>query len=101
MPMATPTMSAIQSFTSALRLKLGWMSSMTPPKAHAPTNTGINPKRPVLERGKDRAEKKTRWTSLSPRSGADGGASKGQSMAIVRMAVTMRVRGMSRYLRIR
>lgn len=55
MPIATPIMSVIQSFISALRLKLGWMNSITPPKTLAPTNTGSNPKRPVLDRGKDRA----------------------------------------------
>ena len=37
---------------------------------------------------------------LSLPSGAGGGASKGQSMATVRMTDTMKVMGMSRYLRI-
>ena len=95
MPITTPTMSATQSFISALRLKLGWMSSIIPPKILAPTNTGSNPKRPVLERGKDRAAKATRCASLSLPTGAGGGAFKGQSMATVRVAVTVRVIGMS------
>ena len=97
-PTATPMMSAIQSFTSALRLKSSWMSSITPPKALAPTNSGSNPKRPVLERGKDMAAKAMRCTILSLLSGA--GASKGQSMAIVKVMVKMRVTGMSTYRRI-
>ena len=73
---------------------------MRPPKALAPTNTGINPNRPVLERGKESAEKAMRCTTLSLPSGAGGGASRGQSIATVKMRVTMRVIGMSRYLRI-
>ena len=56
MPVATPAMSAIQSFRSALRLKLGWISSIIPPKALAPKNIGSSPKRLVLESGKDSAE---------------------------------------------
>lgn len=99
-PRATPRMSATQSFISALRLKLGWMSSIRPPKALAPTNTGINPKRPVLERGKESAVKAMMCTNLSRPSGAGGGAFRGQSIATVRIRVTMRVIGMSRYLRI-
>ena len=51
MPKATPTTSATQSLTSALRLKLGWMSSMVPPNALAPTKTGNNPKRLVCGEG--------------------------------------------------
>ena len=101
MPSTTPTMSAIQSFISALRLKLGWMSSITPPKALAPKNTGSNPKRPVLERGKESAAKVTRCTNLSLPFGAGGGWSKGHSIATESIAVTISVRGMSRYLRIR
>ena len=100
MPRATPIMSAIQSFISALRLKVGWMISITPPKTLAPTNTGSKPKRPVLERGKESAAKAKRCTSLSLPSGAGGGASSGQSIATVRMIVTISVRGISRYLRI-
>ena len=99
MPIATPKMSAIQSFISALRLKLGWISSIAPPKALAPTKTGSNPKRPVLERGKERAAKAMRCTNLSLPSGA-GVASKGQSMVKVRVRAKMIVMGMSRYLRI-
>ena len=55
MPVATPAMSAIQSFRSALRLKLGCISSIIPPKALAPKNIGSSPKRLVLESGKDSA----------------------------------------------
>ena len=91
-------MSAIQSFISALRLKLGWMSSIIPPKALAPTNTGVNPMRPVLASGKESAAKAMRCTNLSLPSGAGGGASKGQSIATVKIRVMMRVIGMSRYL---
>ena len=60
MPAVTPAISAIKSFISALRLKVGWMSSMRPPKTLAPTNTGNKPKRPVLDRGKDSAAKAMR-----------------------------------------
>ena len=94
-------MSAIQSFISALRLKAGWMSSIKPPKALAPTNTGSKPKRPVLARGKESAAKAKRWTILSLPSGTGGGTSKGHSMEIVSMTVTISVRGISRYFRIR
>ena len=100
MPTETPLISAIQSLISALRLKLGWINSITPPKALAPTNTGNNPKRPVRERGKDSAAKKMIWIILSLPPGAGGGASSGHSIAKVRKAVTIRVRGISRYLRI-
>ena len=48
-----------------------------------------------------RAAKAMRWTSLSLPSGAGGGASRGQSIATVRLSVTIMVRGMSRYLRLR
>lgn len=101
MPIAMPIISANQSLISALRLKLGWMSSIIPPNKLAPINTGSNPKRPVLDRGKDRAAKATRCMSLSLPSGACGGETKGQSMATVRMVVAISVSGMSRYLRIR
>ena len=92
-------MSAIQSLISELRLKLGWISSIRPPKALAPKNTGSNPKRPVLASGKESAAKAMRCTILSLPLGA-GAASKGQSIATVRVRVTMRVIGMSRYFRI-
>ena len=101
MPKATPTISATQSLKSALRLKLGWMSSMTPPKALAPMNTGSSPKRPVRASGNASAAKAMKCTSLSLPSGAGGGASRGQSIATVRVNVTATVKGMSRYLRIR
>ena len=73
---------------------------MRPPKALAPTNTGSKPKRPVLDRGKESAAKAMRCTTLSLLSGAGGGVSKGESIAIVNVIVTIRVIGMSRYLRI-
>ena len=88
--------SATQSLTSALRLKLGWMSS----KALAPRKTGNSPKRPVRAKGKARAAKAIKWTSLSLPSGAGGGWSMGQSIATISASVTISVRGMSRYLRI-
>ena len=100
MPTATPTMSAIQSFKSALRLKLGWMSSIMPPKMLAPKNTGSNPKRPVLDSGKERMAKATRCKSLSLQFGAGGGCFRGHSMATVRIAVTKIVIEMSRCFRI-
>ena len=100
MPTATPTMSAIQSFKSALRLKLGWISSIMPPKMLAPKNTGSNPKRPVLDSGKERMAKATRCKSLSLPSGAGGGCFRGHSMATMRMAVTIIVIEMSRCFRI-
>ena len=96
-PRTTPTMSAIQSFMSALRLKVGCMSSIIPPKKLAPKNTGNKPKRPVFERGKERAAKAIRCTTLSLPSGASVGASKGQSIATVKIMVMIRVMGMSRY----
>ena len=73
MPSATPAISAIQSCISALRPKEGWMSSMRPPKALAPTNTGANPMRPVRARGKAKAAKAIRCTTLSLPAGAGGG----------------------------
>ena len=77
------------------------MSSMAPPKALAPTRTGSKPKRPVRASGKASAAKAMKCTSLSLPSGAGGGASRGQSIATLRVSVTTMVRGMSRYLRIR
>ena len=100
MPRTTPTTSATQSFTSALRLKLGWMSSIAPPKALAPINMEIRPMRPVRASGNESAAKPMKCTSLSILSGTGGGASRGQSIATVRVSVTASVRGMSRYLRI-
>ena len=76
------------------------MSSIKPPKALAPINTGNNPNRPVLARGKESAAKAMRCTILSLPSGVGGGASKGQSIVTVRVRVKIRVIGMSRYLRI-
>ncbi len=74
---------------------------MTPPKALAPMKTGSSPKRPVRASGKARAAKAMKCTSLSLPFGAGGGASRGQSIATVRVSVTASVSGMSRYLRIR
>ena len=74
---------------------------MAPPKALAPMKTGSRPMRPVRASGKASAAKAARCTSLSLPFGAGGGASKGQSIATVRVSVTASVRGMSRYLRIR
>ena len=99
-PKTTPTISAIQSCISVLRPKEGWRTSIMPPKATAYKKTGISPMRPVRASGKARAAKATMCKSLSLPSGAGGGWSSGQSMAIVRMAVTISVRGISRYLRI-
>ena len=73
---------------------------MAPPKALAPMNTGSSPMRPVRASGKASAAKAMKCTSLSLPSGAGGGASRGQSIATVRVSVTMIVSGMSRYLRI-
>ena len=73
---------------------------MRPPKTLAPKNTGSNPKRPVLERGKANSAKAMRCTTLSLPSGAAGGTSRGQSIATVKIRVTASVIGMSRYLRI-
>lgn len=73
---------------------------MTPPKAEAPMKTGKRPMRPVRARGKAKAAKAIRCTSLSLPSGVGGGWSRGQSIATVSMSVIMSVRGMSRYLRI-
>ena len=99
-PRTTPIMSATQSLMSALRLKVGWMSSMRPPKALEPTNKEINPMRPVLARGKESAAKAMRCTTLSLPSGARGRWSIGQSIVTVRVRVTMSVIVMSRYFRI-
>ena len=74
---------------------------MAPPNVLAPMKTGSRPMRPVRASGKASAAKAMRCTSLSLPSGAGGGASSGQSIATVRVIVTMSVSGMSRYLRIR
>lgn len=74
---------------------------MAPPKAEAPMKTGSRPMRPVQASGKASAAKAMKCTSLSLPSGAEGGASRGQSIATVRVSITIMVRGMSRYLRIR
>jgi len=74
---------------------------MAPPKAEAPMKTGSRPMRPVRASGKASTAKAMRCTSLSLPSGAGGGWSMGQSIATVKMRVTARVIGMSRYLRIK
>jgi len=99
MPQPMPIVSAIQSLRSALRLNIGWMSSIAPPKALAPINTLGSPRRPVRARGKASAAKAMRCTSLSLPSGKGGGASSGHSMATVRARPTISVSGMSKYLR--
>ena len=58
-----------------------------------PKNTGSNPKRPVLERGKESAAKVTRCTNLSLPFGAGGGWSKSHSIATESIAVTISVEG--------
>ena len=55
--------------------------------------------RPVRASGKASAAKATRCTNLSLHSGAGGGASIGQSIAMVSVRAVMSVRGMSRDLR--
>ena len=82
-PRSTPMMSATQSLTSALRLNVGCISSMAPPKALAPMKTGSRPKRPVRASGKASAAKAMKWTILSLPAGAGGGWSRGQSIATV------------------
>ena len=73
---------------------------MAPPYTLAPMKTDRSPKRPVLASGKTSAAKAMECTSLSLPTGAGGGASKGQSIATVRVSATIMVRRMSRYLRI-
>ena len=95
-----PITSATQSFTSALRLKLGCIISMVAPKIDAPIKTGRRPMRPVRDNGKAKAAKAMMCTILSLPPGAGSGWSRGQSITTVRISVTINVRGMSRYLRI-
>ena len=63
-------------------------------------NTGSSPKRPVRASGKASAAKAMKCTNLSLPSGAGGGVSRGQSIATVRVSVTIMVMRMSRFLRI-
>ena len=72
---------------------------MAPPYKLAPMKIDSKPMRPVRASGKASAAKAMRCTSLSLPSGAGGGASKGQSIATVRVSVTIMVSGISRYLR--
>ena len=101
MPSITPKTSAIQSLTSELRLKLGWTEFNEAAEGRGADQNGQQAKRPVRAIGKASAAKAIRWKSLSLPSGAWGGCSRGNSMATVSMSVAMRVRGMSRYLRIK
>ena len=74
---------------------------MAPPYPLAPMKTDSSPIRPVRASGQASAAKAMKCTSLSLPSGVGGGASKGQSIAMVRMSVTIMVRRMSRFLRTR
>ena len=73
MPKTVPAISATQSLMSAIRLKLGWISSTAPPKAIAPINTGSNPKRQVYASGKQSTANAMRCMSLSLPSGVSRG----------------------------
>jgi hypothetical protein len=99
-PSMTPKISAIQSLRSALRLNVGCMNSINPPNALAPMKMSKRLTRLVRARGKARAANATRCTSLSLPLGVGGDWSIGQSIATVRMSVTMSVRGISKYFRI-
>ena len=63
------------------------------PKALAPMRTGITPNRPVRASGKARATKAMKCTSLLAPSDAGGGASSGQSIAVVRTVAITVVKG--------
>ena len=84
--MQNTAISASQSFISALRLVL---------------DEGGLRKQSAASSGEEGEAKVTRCTNLSLPFGAGGGWSKGHSIATVSIAVTISVRGMSRYLRIR
>ena len=62
------------------------MSSIIPPKALAPTNTGSNPKRPVLARGKSAAKAEYQRAASAPGAVVAG-------IATVKVSVTASVRG--------
>ena len=90
-------MSATQSLMSALRS--AWLDEFDhTAEGTRPTNTGVNPMRPVLASGKESAAKAKMCTTLSL-PGAGGGAS-GAEHRTVRVMVTMRVIGISKYFRI-
>ena len=92
-------MSATQSFTSALRLKLGWISSMAPPKALAPMKTGSRPKRPVRAKREGERGEGDEVHELVAALRRRGRRLQGPEHRELRVSVTARVRGMSRYLR--
>ena len=98
-PRTTPIISATQSFISVLRLKVGCISSMRLPNALAHKYRDQSNAASSGE-GKESTAKAMICTTLSLPSGAAGGVSKGQSIATVRVTVTMRVMGISRYFRI-
>ena len=58
-----------------------------------PKSTGINPKRPVRDRGNDSAAKVMILINLLLLSGAGGGASSGHSIATVSMMAIIKVGG--------
>ena len=68
-PSAAPAMSATQSLTSALRPNWGWMSSITPPNAAAPTKSPTKSRPSGTRRdraaGSTSSPKAARCTSLS------------------------------------
>lgn len=68
------------------------MISITPPKALAPKNTVSNPKRSVMESGRDSIAKAIRCPSLSLPCGTGSEASMGQSIAMVKASATISVR---------
>ena len=79
-------------FYIGIQLKLGWINSIIPPDTLAQIKTLNVPKRPVLEREKDRAGKTIIWTILSLPFGFGVGASKDQSITAVSVGITKRVR---------
>ena len=64
---------------------------MAPPKVLPPMKIKNKLKRPVSDKGKDSIAKAKRCTILSLPFGVRGGTSRGQSMAIVRKMVKVRV----------
>lgn len=95
-PNKAPIESEIQSLKSALRLKLGCMTSMKPPNALVLRNSGDSPMRPVRANGKARAANAKKCTNLSLPSGAIGGAVSGHSIAVVSTAANIIVIWMSK-----
>ena len=93
-------MSAIQSLVSALRLKFGCISSIKPPKVHAPINNGSIPRRLVRANGKVSAAKVARCNSLSLDFCDKCTISRGQSIASVITTANTAVIYMSRLVSI-